>query len=178
MTADLGTLHPALDPPLNVVLVEPLIPQNTGNIGRLCVGTASILHLIEPLGFDLSEKAVRRAGLDYWSDLQLCVHPSWEAYLESLSPATRLIGTSRHATRLYTDVRYRTGDHVLFGKETTGLSAQILDRLAPRVVSVPRMGPVRSHNLGNTASIVLYEALRQITGGFTSGTTGPGARSR
>jgi len=172
MTADLGTLHPASSPPLNVVLVEPLIPQNTGNIGRLCVGTASILHLIEPLGFDLSEKAVRRAGLDYWSDLDLRVHRSWEAYWESLAPGTRLIGTSRHATRLYTDVRYRAGDHLLLGKETTGLSAEILESLSPLVVSVPRMGPVRSHNLGNTASIVLYEALRQITGGFSEGTVG------
>lgn len=178
MSADLGTLHPPVRPPLNVVLVEPLIPQNTGNIGRLCVGTASILHLIEPLGFDLSEKAVRRAGLDYWSDLELRVHPGWEAYLDSVEPGSRIYGTSRHASRLYTDVRFRAGDHLLFGKETTGLSVAVLDTLGSRVLSVPRMGPVRSHNLGNTASIVLYEALRQITGGFSEGTTGPGAPSR
>ncbi len=176
MPADLGTLHPAVRPPLNVVLVEPLIPQNTGNIGRLCVGTASILHLVEPLGFDLSEKAVRRAGLDYWPYLELRVHESWEAYLNTVAPGSTIYGTSRHASRSYTTVRFRAGDHLVFGKETTGLSRAILDHLGDRVLSVPRMGPVRSHNLGNTTSIVLYEALRQITDGFSEGS--PGAHDR
>ncbi len=168
MADALGDLYPAVDPPLNLVLVEPLIPQNSGNIGRLCVGTATVLHFIEPLGFDLSAKAVRRAGLDYWKQLDHRVHASWEAYVRDLPPDARLVGTSRKATRLYTEHRYRPGDHLLFGKETTGLSLEVLEFLGSEVVSVPRMGPVRSHNLGNTASIVLYEALRQITGGFAS----------
>ncbi len=167
-----ATLRPPR-PPLNVVLVEPLIPQNTGNIGRLCVGTGSVLHLVEPLGFDIGAKAVRRAGLDYWAHLDLRVHPSWEAFWNGLDGGrrARVFGTSKRATRLYTDVRYRPGDLLVFGKETTGLGDAVLDDVGDRVVAVPRLGPVRSHNLGNTVSIVLYEALRQITGGFARGAT-------
>lgn len=162
-----GLRHPPLSPPLNVVLVEPLIPQNTGNIARLCVGTASTLHLVEPLGFDITEKAVRRAGLDYWKDLDLVVHESWNAFVDTVSEDARLLGTSKRAKTSYTSVRYRPGDYLLFGKETTGLAPEILAHLGERVVAIPRLGPVRSHNLGNTASIVLYEALRQITNGFS-----------
>ncbi len=161
-----GLQHPPIVPPLNVVLVEPLIPQNTGNIARLCVGTATTLHLVEPLGFDISEKAVRRAGLDYWKDLDLVVHPSWDAFVDSTAEGARLFGTSKRATTAYTDARYLPGDYLLFGKETTGLAPEILAFLGERVLAIPRLGPVRSHNLGNTASIVLYEALRQITNGF------------
>jgi len=159
------SLYPAVDPPLNVVLVEPLIPQNTGNIGRLCVGTSTRLHLVEPLGFSLTEKAVRRAGLDYWSDLDLQVHPSWEAFGRTVPPGARLFATTKRAQTPYTSLPYRAGDYLLFGKETTGLSADILAG-ATQVVCLPRMGPVRSLNLGNCVSIVLYEALRQITAGF------------
>ena len=159
-------LLPAIDPPLNVVLVEPLIPQNTGNIGRLCVGSGSVLHLVEPLGFDISEKAVRRAGLDYWADLQLKVHDDWESLVRTVPRGVSLIGTSKRARVPYCSRGYRPGDFLVFGKETTGLGPRLLADLEPDVVSIPRMGPVRSHNLGNTVSIVLYEALRQITGGF------------
>jgi tRNA (cytidine/uridine-2'-O-)-methyltransferase len=174
MADALGELYPAVDPPLNLVLVEPLIPQNAGNIGRLCVGTATVLHFVRPLGFDLSEKAVRRAGLDYWKQLDHRVHGSWQEFVTSLPTGARLVGTSRKACRLYTDHRYRSGDYLLFGKETTGLSAEVLTFLGDEMVAIPRLGPVRSHNLGNTASIVLYEALRQITGGFASRGGEPG----
>jgi len=165
-----GLVLPPPEPPLNVVLVEPLIPQNTGNIARLCVGAGAVLHLVEPLGFDISEKAVRRAGLDYWEHLTLRVHPSWDALwdLPDLQ-RNRVFGTTKRAMRAYTVVRYRPGDWLVFGKETTGLDSAILDALGNRVVAVPRMGAVRSHNLGNTVSIVLYEALRQISGGFGGG---------
>jgi len=166
MDEEIDRLYPAIDPPLNVVLVEPLIPQNTGNIGRLCVGTGTVLHLVEPLGFDISEKAVRRAGLDYWPELRLRVHHDWETLLRSVPAGASLIGTSKRAVVPYCQRGYRPGDFLVFGKETTGLGSERLASLEPDVVSIPRMGPVRSHNLGNTVSIVLYEALRQITGGF------------
>jgi len=167
-------LYPAIDPPLNVVLVEPLIPQNTGNIGRLCVGSGSVLHLVKPLGFDISEKAVRRAGLDYWPDLRLRVHDDWASLIRGVPQGTALIGTSKRATTPYCRRSYRPGDFLVFGKETTGLGPDLLADLEPDVVAIPRMGPVRSHNLGNTVAIVLYEALRQITGGFPErGGVGP-----
>lgn len=156
----------AIHPPLNVVLVEPLIPQNTGNIGRLCVGSGSVLHLVEPLGFDISEKAVRRAGLDYWPDLGLRVHADWDSLVRTVPRGAALIGTSKRAKVAYCNRGYRPGDFLVFGKETTGLGPDLLADLEPDVVCVPRLGPVRSHNLGNTVAIVLYEALRQITGGF------------
>lgn len=167
-SADPDSLHTPLRPPLNVVLVEPLIPQNTGNIARLCVGTASVLHLIQPLGFDISEKAVRRAGLDYWPHLALRVHDDWDAFQASLPAAARLFGTSKRAARPYTQVEFEAGDYLLFGKETTGLSPEILDSLGDAVLCLPRFGPVRSLNLGNSVAVVLYEALRQLTGGFGS----------
>ncbi len=153
-------------PPLNVVLVEPLIPQNTGNIARLCVGTGSVLHLVRPLGFDVTEKAVRRAGLDYWQHLTLKVHEDWNELRSAFPAGTRLFGTSKAARRAYTAVDYRPGDALVFGKETSGLSQAILAELGDSVVAVPRFGPVRSLNIGNTVAVVLYEALRQLTGGF------------
>ncbi len=169
-----GPFHPPVRPPLNVVLVEPLIPQNTGNIARLCVGTASVLHLVQPLGFDISEKAVRRAGLDYWPHLSLRVHEDWPGFLEALPTDARLFGTSRRARRPHTAARFRAGDYLLFGKETTGLSPEILAGLGDDVLCLPRFGPVRSLNLGNSVAVVLYEALRQLTGGFEAfGGAGP-----
>lgn len=161
-----GELLAAVTPPLNVVLVEPLIPQNTGNIARLCVGTGSVLHLIEPLGFDISEKAVRRAGLDYWRHLDLRVHRSWTEFRGTLPEGARLFGTSKRAARAHTSVAFRPGDHLVFGRETTGLAPPLVRELDTSMIAVPRFGPVRSLNLGNAVAVVLYEALRQITGGF------------
>ncbi len=161
-----GSLRAPVAPPLNVVLVEPLIPQNTGNIARLCVGTGSVLHLVRPLGFDISDKAVRRAGLDYWPHLDLEVHENWDSFLGSLPTGARLFGTSKRASKPYAHVQFQAGDYLLFGKETTGLDPAILEYLGDSVLCLPRFGPVRSLNLGNAVAVVLYEALRQLTGGF------------
>lgn len=147
---------------VNVVLVEPLIPQNTGSVGRTCVATGSTLHLVEPLGFDVSEKAVRRAGLDYWKDVALQVHRDWEACRHALGLAEdRLWYFSARAQRPYTTARFRPGDALVFGRETTGLGDERLDIAGPQALAVPVPGPVRSLNLATSVGIVLYEALRQ-----------------
>ncbi len=150
-------------PPLHVVLVEPLIPQNTGTVGRLCVATGARLHLVEPLGFDIDEKAVRRAGLDYWKNVDLHVHPSWEACCASIDvPVERFYLFSTHATRTYDDASYGHGDVVVFGKETAGLGRALLDENDDQARTIPLFGPVRSLNLSTTVGIVVYEALRQM----------------
>lgn len=149
-----------MSPPFHVVLVEPLIPQNTGSVGRLCVATGARLHLVEPLGFDITEKAVRRAGLDYWKDVDLHVHPNLDTCLAAIGE-TRCWYLSSHATLPYTAAAFAPGDTFVFGKETTGLGAGILGGAPERSVTVPLMGPVRSLNLATTVGIVLYEGLRQ-----------------
>ena len=150
-------------PILHVVLVEPLIPQNTGAVGRLCVGTGVRLHLIEPLGFDLSEKAVRRAGLDYWKRVDLHVHPSWEACIAAIgAPPERLTFLSSHATPSYTERRFDRGDVLVFGRETTGLGAALLAEAGERAYTLPLTGPIRSLNLSMAVGITVYEALRQL----------------
>lgn len=148
--------------PFHVVLVEPLIPPNTGSVGRMCVGTGTRLHLVEPLGFAIDEKSVRRAGLDYWKFVDLQVHASWADCRASIGgPDRRFHFLSSHAERVYTETRYEPGDVFVFGKETTGLGPAILGEAGDRAFRVPIVGPVRSYNLANTASIVLFEALRQ-----------------
>ncbi len=150
-------------PHLHVVLVEPLIPQNTGSVGRLCVGTACRLHLVQPLGFDISEKAVRRAGLDYWKDVDLAVHPDLEACLAATgAPPSRVFYLSAAAQRVYTEVRWQRGDVLVFGRETTGLGPDVLDPVGAQAIGVPRFGPVRSFNLAMTVGVVLFEALRGV----------------
>ena len=150
-------------PPLHIVLHEPLIPQNTGSVGRLCVGTGARLHLVEPLGFDISEKAVRRAGLDYWRHVDLEVHPDLAACLEATgSEPDRVFYLSAGADRVYTEVAWQAGDVLVFGRETTGLSRELIERVGAHALAVPRFGPVRSFNLATTVGIVAFEALRQI----------------
>lgn len=150
-------------PPLHVVLVEPLIPQNTGSVGRLCVATGARLHLVEPLGFDIDERAVRRAGLDYWKDVDLRVHPAWEACRRAIDvPQDRWAFFSSHAARPYTAVAWREGDVLVFGRETTGLGPVLLGEAGPRACTIPFSGPVRSLNLSTAVGIVVYEALRQM----------------
>lgn len=144
---------------MHLVLVEPEIPQNTGNIARTCVMTGTMLHLVEPLGFSLSQREVRRAGLDYWPHLRLRVYPDFRSLREAY-PEGRFFFYSTRGERLYTAVRYRPGDFLVFGSETRGLSAALVEgetllRL-PMVEQIPR-----SLNLANTAAVVLYEALRQ-----------------
>jgi len=150
-------------PNFRIVLVEPLIPPNTGNIGRLCIATQSELHLVEPLGFDISEKAVRRAGLDYWKHINLTIHKSYAAFRESLSPEDRLWFFSKFATKSIYEVDYQKGDYLVFGKETTGLPSEVHEKEIDRLLRVPMPGSdiVRSLNLAGTVHIALYEGLRQ-----------------
>ncbi|MBF0245239.1 MAG: tRNA (cytidine(34)-2'-O)-methyltransferase [Planctomycetes bacterium] len=143
---------------LNILLYQPLIPQNTGNIGRLCVGTNCRLHLVRPLGFELSEKQVRRAGLDYWPHLDLVVHDSWSPE----SCPGRFFLFSKKAQRSAFDVEYRSGDWLVFGSETTGLPKDMLANHETHALALPQYGPVRSQNLSNAVSAACYLALRDL----------------
>lgn len=151
-------------PFLNIVLVHPEIPQNTGNIGRTCVALGAKLWLVRPLGFRVDEKHLRRAGLDYWQHLQ------WEAVDDWATLASRLNVESawmftKSATTPYTTVRYRIGDVLVFGSETQGLPPSLLAGAGERALRIPMRPAVRSLNLANSVAIVAYEALRQITPG-------------
>ena len=146
---------------LNLVLLEPEIPANTGNIGRSCVATGSRLHLIRPLGFSLEEKQLRRAGLDYWKDLDLSVYDSFEDFL-SQNPGARLFFLTTKAYRCYTEAAFRDGDYLVFGKESAGIPEEILTEHEESCLRIPMIPDNRSLNLSNSAAIVLYEALRQL----------------
>ena len=146
--------------PFEIVLVEPVIPPNTGNIARLCAATGTPLPLIEPLGFDLSEKQVRRAGLDYWEAVNLTVHPNFDRYLQATPQAPRHLFTTS-ATQDHAQITYQPGAHLIFGSETHGLSNTILNRFPHQGCNIPiQLGAVRSLNLANAVSIALYTALR------------------
>ena len=148
--------------PLNVVLVSPEIPPNTGNIARLCAATSTRLHLIEPLGFQITDAQLRRAGLDYWDAVQVRVHPSWSACLEVIQPS-RFFLYSTGSSRRYDQVEYRPGDTLVFGCETKGLPNELLAAHADSVLGIPiHTQHVRSLNLSSAVAIVVYEALRQI----------------
>ena len=148
--------------PLNVVLVSPEIPPNTGNIARLCAATGTRLHLVEPLGFQITDAQLRRAGLDYWDAVHVQVHPSWQACLDVLQPA-RFFLYSTGSSRPYTQAEYRPGDALVFGCETKGLPDALLAAYADSVLGIPiRTDHVRSLNLSSAVAIVVYEALRQI----------------
>jgi tRNA (cytidine/uridine-2'-O-)-methyltransferase len=150
------------DMPLNVVLVNPEIPPNTGNIARLCAATGTRLHLIEPLGFKIDNAQLKRAGLDYWEDVQVKVHPSWEACLETLG-STRLFLYSTGSSKRYDQVPYQPGDTLVFGCETKGLPNELLEAHADTVLGIPiRTDHVRSLNLSSAVAIVVYEALSQL----------------
>jgi len=147
---------------VHVVLVAPEIPQNTGSIGRLCVATNTRLHLVEPLGFIVDDKHVRRAGLDYWEYVQLTRHASWEAFLAARPRGRVLLFAARPAGPSYTTVRYAPDDILVFGCESRGLPYEIRDAHPDATYTIPIHGPhVRSLNLANAVAIVLYEALRQ-----------------
>lgn len=148
--------------PFNIVLVAPSIPPNTGNISRLCAATGTVLHLIEPLGFDLSEKQLRRAGLDYWKSVELHTYPDFDAFLHS-NPTGRKLFFSTGGQRNFFEIDYCPGDHLIFGNETVGLPDDLLSQYPNDICNIPiKLDHVRSLNLSNCASIVLYEALRQI----------------
>lgn len=154
--------------PFHVVVVEPEIPQNTGNLGRLAAATQSKLHLVGRLGFRVDEHAVRRAGLDYWHLVDLEQHASFDHFLHRHAPP-KLWLLSAVATRSYLEASFAPGDALVFGKESTGLDDELLERFADDVIGIPTLGPVRSLNLANAASIVLYEALRK-TGALDAAT--------
>ena len=150
------------DPLLHIALFEPLIPQNTGNIGRLATANRLPLHLVEPLGFSLDEKRVRRAGLDYWVHADVRVHADFPSLRRAI-PEQRLVAFAVRAPRLYSDFAFRPGDCLLFGRETTGLPESILEDPNIESVRLPMRSPiVRSLNLANSVAIGLYEALRQL----------------
>jgi tRNA (cytidine/uridine-2'-O-)-methyltransferase len=155
---DLGFPWP--DPPMRVVLVQPEIAPNTGAIARLCAATGTPLHLVEPLGFRLTDRALKRAGLDYWDAVEMHRHPCWADWLAQAPPRFHLFSTS--GTRSHYEADYRPGDALVFGSETAGLSEEILARWPERVFGIPmRIDRVRSLNLATAVAIALYEALRR-----------------
>ena len=145
---------------LNIVLLEPEIPSNTGNIGRTCVAAGARLHLIEPLGFRLNEKSIRRAGMDYWEHLDVTRYIDYQDFLEK-NPGARIYMATTKARRLYTDVKYEDDCYIMFGKESAGIPEEILLQNQERAVRIPMLSDIRSLNLANSVAIVLYEALRQ-----------------
>lgn len=147
--------------PLNIVLVNPEIPQNTGNIARTCAATGAVLHLIEPLGFSLSDKYLKRAGLDYWNLMELRVYPGLEAFFEA-HPGARMHFATTKAPRAYTEVHYQDDDFLVFGRETRGLPENLLTRVYGHCIRIPMRAEARSLNLSNSVAVVLYEALRQL----------------
>ena len=144
----------------NIVLVNPEIPPNTGNISRTCAVTGTRLHLVRPFGFEISDRTLKRAGLDYWKDLDVRYYDSFEE-LEAAYPDGWFFLTSTHAKRSYTDVEYKDGDFIVFGRETAGLGPELLSRREKDTIRIPMLPNQRSLNLSNSAAIVLYEALRQ-----------------
>ncbi len=145
---------------MNVVLHEPEIPANTGNIGRTCAATGTRLHLIEPLGFRLTEKALKRAGMDYWDQVDVTRYLNYEDFLEK-NPGAKIYYASTKGKIVYTDVRYEPDCFLMFGKESAGIPEEILREHPDTTVRIPMIGETRSLNLCNSVAIVLYEALRQ-----------------
>ena len=147
---------------MNIVLHEPEIPANTGHIGRTCVAPGTRLHLIRPLGFMIDEKSVRRAGLDYWKDLDVVVYDNFEDFLsKNPDAAGKLFMATTKAHKVYTEAEYPDGAYIMFGKESAGIPEEILLDYEDMCVRIPMAGDTRSLNLGNSVAIVLYEALRQ-----------------
>lgn len=145
---------------LNIVLFEPEIPANTGNIGRTCVATNTRLHLIEPLGFRLDEKSLKRAGMDYWKDLDVTTYIDFQDFLDK-NPDAKIYMATTKAPKVYTDVNYEADCYIMFGKESAGIPEEILVQHKEDSIRIPMVGGIRSLNLGNSVAIVLYEALRQ-----------------
>lgn len=145
-----------------VVLIEPEIPQNTGNIGRTCVGTRSELHLVGKLGFDITDRNLKRAGLDYWQHLTWIHHPTLEDWQAQVQNPRRVFYFSTKAKKTYYEVDYQVGDCLVFGKETKGLDEDILRQNPDQTLLIPLLGPIRSLNVATATTVVLYEAIRQL----------------
>lgn len=152
----------ALDNPLHLVLVSPQIPPNTGNIARLCAVTGCKLELVEPLGFSIADKELKRAGLDYWDKVFLKLHPTYAAYQQATPTARRFLFSARASQSMW-DVKFAPGDHLVFGSETQGLSAEVMAS-GGTPVTIPMLEDRRSLNLSTAVGIASYEALRQIRG--------------
>lgn len=145
---------------LNIVLFEPEIPANTGNIGRTCAATGTRLHLIEPLGFRLGEKEIRRAGMDYWKELDVTRYVNYREFREK-NPGAKVYMATTKGKQVYTQVQYEPDCYIMFGKESAGIPEEILVEHPQDCVRIPMIGETRSLNLSNSVAIVLYEALRQ-----------------
>lgn len=145
---------------MNIILHEPEIPANTGNIGRTCTATGTSLHLIRPLGFSLDEKSLRRAGLDYWQKLEFYVYDDWQDFLQK-NPNAKIYMATTKAHQTYTEVAYEPDCFIMFGKESAGIPEEILVEYEETCVRIPMNEEIRSLNLSNSVAIVLYEALRQ-----------------
>ena len=145
---------------MNIVLLEPEIPANTGNIGRTCVVTGSTLHLIGPLGFFIDEKNIKRAGLDYWDKLDVRQYKSFEDFMEQTRPKRMIMATTK-AHRTYDSIGYEADDYIMFGKESAGIPEELLIENEENCVRIPMVNDIRSLNLSNSVAIILYEALRQ-----------------
>ncbi len=145
---------------LNIVLFEPEIPANTGNIGRTCVATGTKLHLIEPLGFRLDEKSIKRAGMDYWEHLDVTRYINFEEFLEK-NPDAKIYMATTKGQHVYTEVNYEPDCYIMFGKESAGIPEEILVNNPDRCIRIPMLSEIRSLNLSNSVAVVLYEALRQ-----------------
>ena len=145
---------------LNIVLFAPESPANTGNIGRTCVATGTKLHLIEPLGFSLSEKAIKRAGMDYWSELEVERYVNYEDFLQK-NPNAKIYMATTKGKHVYTEVSFEPDCYIMFGKESAGIPEEILIEHPEECIRIPMIGETRSLNLSNSVAIVLYEALRQ-----------------
>ena len=145
---------------MNIVLHEPEIPSNTGNIGRTCVATGTVLHLIKPLGFSLDDKLLKRAGLDYWKDLDVRVYDNFQDFLEK-NPGAKVYMATTKAHRRYDEVAFKPDDFIMFGKETAGIPEEILVDHEEDCIRIPMNESIRSLNLANSAAVILYEALRQ-----------------
>lgn len=145
---------------MNIVLLEPEIPQNTGNIGRTCCATGTKLHLIEPMGFRINEKSLKRAGMDYWENLDVTIYDSFSDFLEKNPDAKIWLATTK-APKRYTDVQFQENDFIMFGKESAGIPEEILIDHKDNCIRIPMNPEIRSLNLANSVAIVLYEALRQ-----------------
>ena len=145
---------------LNIVLFEPEIPANTGNIGRTCVATNTRLHLIEPMGFRLTEKNLKRAGMDYWNDLDVTTYIDYNDFLEK-NPNAKIYMATTKSPNLYTEVSYEEDAYIMFGKESAGIPEEILVKNPDTCIRIPMLSEIRSLNLSNSVAVVLYEALRQ-----------------
>ena len=145
---------------LNIVLFEPEIPANTGNIGRTCVATGTRLHLIEPLGFRLNEKSIKRAGMDYWEHLDVTRYINFEDFLEK-NPGAKIYMATTKGQHVYTEVNYEPDCYIMYGKESAGIPEEILVKNPDTCIRIPMVSEIRSLNLSNSVAVVLYEALRQ-----------------